>query len=182
MSLASDKNKLNVPETIKQSFSSDLRLCYQCGKCSTGCPLATEADMRPQELVKLIQLGDMESVLSSKAIWLCISCRTCGSRCPNEIDLSLTIDKLRAYAYTNNISPALPNIVAFHESFLESVGETGRVSEISMIGRYKLKTREFFKDLILGARLFGKGKIVPWPSFVRGRKEVRKILSRIKTK
>ena len=60
--------------------------CYQCGKCTAGCPTAFAMDYPPNQILRAIQLGMRDTVLSSKAIWLCASCETCGTRCPQDVD------------------------------------------------------------------------------------------------
>lgn len=42
-----------VSEISGQNLSS----CYQCGKCSSGCPSADRMDNIPSQFIKLIQLG-----------------------------------------------------------------------------------------------------------------------------
>ncbi|WP_052316104.1 4Fe-4S dicluster domain-containing protein [Desulfomonile tiedjei] len=66
---------------------SVINQCYQCGKCSAGCPMAPEMDILPHQLVRLAVLGNHDRIVDSKSIWLCLSCHTCGARCPNGIDV-----------------------------------------------------------------------------------------------
>jgi heterodisulfide reductase subunit C len=50
--------------------------CYQCGKCTAGCPAAQRMDLSPNQLVRLVQAGQLERALRSEAIWQCVSCQT----------------------------------------------------------------------------------------------------------
>lgn len=70
--------------------------CYQCGKCSAGCPMAADADVAPHGVVRLVQLGQMEEATSCATIWLCAACRCCASRCPRGVDLPRLMESLRA--------------------------------------------------------------------------------------
>ncbi len=69
-------------------------LCYQCGMCSAVCPMAEYMDILPHQMIRLVQLGD-ESVLESKAIWMCVSCMACVDRCPRNVGPGIIIDALR---------------------------------------------------------------------------------------
>ncbi|MEW6523339.1 MAG: 4Fe-4S dicluster domain-containing protein [Bacillota bacterium] len=70
--------------------------CYQCGKCSAGCPMIQVMDCPPHQVLRLTQLGSRDEVLASGTIWLCASCQTCASRCPRGVDLSRIMEALRA--------------------------------------------------------------------------------------
>lgn len=157
-----------------------LRDCFQCLKCSAGCSVATVTDLLPHEVVQAIRLGQVDRVLASHFLWLCIGCQTCVTRCPNRVDLPSTIDVLRASALAAGTPAAEPQMVAFHRAFLSVVRRRGRSHELSLIGRYKLATRKFFQDLGLGLRLFRRGKIRLLGSRIAGRAEVRAMFDRPK--
>ena len=80
---------------VEELSGQDLMACYQCGKCSAGCPIVKEAEVLPNQILRLVQLGQREDVLQSKTIWLCASCYTCMSRCPRGVDLSKVMEALR---------------------------------------------------------------------------------------
>jgi heterodisulfide reductase subunit C len=69
--------------------------CYQCGKCSSGCPMAEAMDLSPNQIIRLLQLGQEEELLNCKSIWICASCFTCEARCPKGVDLSKLMEALR---------------------------------------------------------------------------------------
>ena len=78
-------------ETIS---GENLLSCNQCGKCSAGCPLAFSMDLLPNQVIRLVQLG-IEDVLLSQTIWTCASCLTCSSRCPKGLELPRLMEALR---------------------------------------------------------------------------------------
>ena len=81
-------------ERVEELSGEDIGLCYQCGACSSGCPLTDEMDLLPSTVMRLVQLG-IEEVLDSKTIWICSSCFTCQVRCPRGIDVANVMEALR---------------------------------------------------------------------------------------
>jgi heterodisulfide reductase subunit C len=68
--------------------------CDQCGTCSGSCPMVSEMDITPSQMMRMVQLGQSE-VLQTKALWFCASCFTCTVRCPRGLDLSMVAEALR---------------------------------------------------------------------------------------
>ena len=150
--------------------------CFQCAKCSAGCPVIEQTDIAPHDLVRLLLLGQRERLLDRSGIWLCIGCSTCVSRCPNEVDLPGLIDALRAEAFADGRVSAEPRVAAFHEAFLRSMGRHGRVYDLGMIARFKRRGRAWTDDMGLGWQMFRRGKIRLLPSRTPARREVKRIL------
>jgi len=167
-------------EEVKEKSGEDLSLCYQCLKCTAGCPTAPQMDFRPNTIIRMIQMGMKAQVLGSHAIWLCVSCETCGTRCPNKIDIGVLMDVLREMAVEEKVPAAEKNIHLLHEAFVESIRRGGRVHEATMLIDYKLRSRDFFTDLIPGMVLFMKGKIPLLPTLIKGRGDVKRIFERCK--
>jgi heterodisulfide reductase subunit C len=165
-------------EEAKKRSGEDLSLCYQCLKCTAGCPTAPHMDIRPNNIIRMIQMGMKEAVLRSHAIWLCVSCETCGTRCPNEIDIGVLMDTLREMAVEEKVPAAEKNIHLLHEAFMESIRRFGRVHEATMLVEYKARSRDFFTDLVPGMMMFLKGKIPMLPKVIKGRKEIQRIFDR----
>jgi len=87
---------------VEEISGEKLSACYQCGKCSAGCPLVSAMDILPNQAIRLAQLG-AEEVLDFKAIWLCASCLTCAARCPKGVDLARVMEALRLIRLRKNI-------------------------------------------------------------------------------
>ncbi len=83
---------------VEEYSGQDLLICYQCGKCSAGCPAAFAMDLLPSQVIRLIQLGQVREVLDSSTIWFCAACQTCYARCPKGVDLSRIMEALRDIA------------------------------------------------------------------------------------
>ncbi len=165
-------------DLVVQEGGKNLLACYQCGKCSAGCPVAYAMDILPNQVIRMAQFGLREKVLTSNTIWICASCYTCSVRCPNDIDIAKTMDILRHIALRSGVKPAERDIPIFHSVFLDSIKSKGRIHELGLIWQYKVKTRDFMKDMALGWKMFRKGKIKLLPSKFGGGKEIRGIFSR----
>jgi len=163
---------------IAQESGENLLACYQCRKCSAGCPVAHAMDILPHQVIRMVHFGHKERVLASNTIWICASCYTCSVRCPNDIDIAKIMDVLRHTALRSGVRPGERDIPIFHSAFLDSIKSKGRIHELSMIWQYKSKTRDFMKDAALGWRMFRKGKIKLFPSKFGGGRELKSVFSR----
>ena len=152
--------------------------CYQCGKCSAGCPVAPEMDLLPHQLVRHAVFGNIEPILASKSIWLCLTCHTCGARCPNGIDVPALLDPIRHQVLKQKIATKESTVPAFHTAFMDNVRRFGRVNELFLIGVYKMKTKTYFSDMELGWKMFRRGKIHLLPRIA---KKVRDVAELFKT-
>jgi heterodisulfide reductase subunit C len=163
-------------DQLSELSGEEVRKCYQCGKCTAGCPALEEMDLTPSQVMRAAQCGLRDLVLDSRAIWCCAGCQTCAARCPKGLDLCHVMKALTSLAYAEGRTQAAPEIAAFHQSFMDTVGVLGRNYELGMIGLLKLRTRKFFDDLVLGMKLFARGKINLFPEYVKGNAEVRKLI------
>ena len=139
-------------------------------------------DLTTNQIMHFVHLGDAKSidkVLSSQAIWCCLSCETCTVRCPKEVKPSRIIDALREKAIENDkISEEASNIIKFHKSFLAVIKSTGRLAEFPLILRYKLSSLKLFQDILLAPVMVIKGKLHFMPHKIEGVEEVRKIFEK----
>lgn len=158
----------------------DVASCSQCGKCTAGCPIALEMDLQPNQVMRLIQINFKERVLGSSTIWLCVSCQTCTTRCPEGIDIANVIDVLRKLSVEEGISPPQPAISTFNRVFLESVRKYGRVHELDLVLRYNLASGQPLRDVDLGLKLFRRGKIGLLAQKIKGIAQVKGLFSRSK--
>ena len=176
MNLSEVQNKNFLEEVVKAS-NVNLQACYQCQKCSAGCPVVAAMDIMPNQIVRQIQYGRREKVLASKTIWICASCHTCSVRCPNDIDIAKVMDTLRHLSLKSGLKAGEGEIPIFHSVFLDSIKATGRIHELSLILRFKLRTRDFLKDAVLGWEMFRRGKIKVMPQSFTGGRDIKEIFS-----
>ena len=96
--LSAEVLKNDLVRRIEEISGQDMLACYQCGACSAGCPVAFAMDMLPSQVIRLVQLGQVEEALESETIWFCAACQTCYARCPKGVDLSRIMEALREIA------------------------------------------------------------------------------------
>ncbi|MFZ5626917.1 MAG: 4Fe-4S dicluster domain-containing protein [Bacillota bacterium] len=151
--------------------------CYQCQKCTAGCPVAPWTDIGPARLVELLLNGQEQEALRSNRLWLCLHCGTCAARCPNGIDAGEVTATLKQKAWLQKMVIPSP-LPAFYQSFLTSVARWGRVYELGMILGYKWRTGRWLADLALGWQLLRQGNLRLLPQPIQGRSEVAALLQR----
>jgi len=138
---------------------TSISACYQCGKCTAGCPVASQMESPPTRIIRLLQLGDVETALRSPSIWKCVSCQTCTTRCPKSVDCAGVMDALRQTAFERGIaSPEECRTVVFQKAFLDNIRRNGRLDEIELIAAFKGQV--FFRNRSLGI-LFESAGLAP---------------------
>ncbi|MEW6032849.1 MAG: 4Fe-4S dicluster domain-containing protein [Bacillota bacterium] len=157
--------------------------CYQCKKCTSGCPAGFTLDYQCHEIIRLVQLGAREDALRSQAIWLCASCKTCRERCPNDVDPATVMDFLKVLAVAAGVPVGRRRVRTFQKAFLSTVAAFGRAHELGSIVLYKMATpAALTDDLGLGFKMLRRGKLKLTPDRVRGRREIAAIFRRAREK
>ncbi|MGD0500568.1 MAG: 4Fe-4S dicluster domain-containing protein [Bryobacteraceae bacterium] len=133
--------------------------CYQCAKCSSGCPVAARGDWKPHELVRMVQMDQRHAVLSSLFLWECTSCHTCATRCPQNVDVAGMVDALRGMSLAARAAAPATAVPVFNRIFLDAVRKRGRVFELGLMMRFKLRTKRLFEDAGKAPMMFWKGKL-----------------------
>ncbi len=160
--------------------------CYQCGKCTAGCPVAERMDRMPNQIVRMVQMGDIEGAMASGAIWECVSCQTCSTRCPKSVDCAGVMDMLRAKS-AERPSPeqARHQTILFQRAFLKNIRRHGRLNELELVGTFKtsvfaknLAVPFLFKDAMLGPRMAQRRKLKLIGGSVSDRAVVGRIFDR----
>lgn len=147
-----------LSDAVLERIDQNVFRCYQCVKCTSGCPIADQFDLRPNQVIRGLQFND-SSVLHSKAIWLCAGCQTCATRCPQDINVTEIMDVLRIEAEKRGIPSAVPDVTRFNTLFMGIVRWLGRIPELPFIITYKLIRLKPFSDMGMGMRMLKKGKL-----------------------
>lgn len=175
-------SKKTTADEISERTFQDVSLCYQCGKCSAGCPVRYYMDIAPNKVVRLIQLGFYEDALKSDTPWLCAGCLTCSTRCPKGFDLAKFMDAVREIALERGVDVSQKNILKFHEAFLDQIRMHGRSYEAGLVAEYKMKTLDLFQDIDSAPGMYLKGKLNILPHNIKDRKGIKSIFKKTKLK
>ena len=162
---------------IEKKADVSLNKCYQCKKCSVGCPVANQTESPPSEIIRRLQLGAGDEILEADLIWICLSCETCYARCPNEIDFAAVIDALRSVALERGVSKPKGNPPLFNRLFLNTVKTFGRAYDLQMIALYKIRTGNILPDTDKFPTMIKKGKMALLPPWGADKRKVRRIFS-----
>ena len=173
----------SLKRQLEQTTGNNYACCYQCGKCTAGCPAGGFMDNPPARIMRLVQAGYVEEAMQSDSLWYCIGCMTCTARCPQNMEIAGTMDAVREMALKSGIvssDKAKKLVTAFHTSFLNTVRKSGRLQELALVNSYKLRTRTFLQDAGAGLKMMKQGKINPVTAFtsketVEHKEEIEKI-------
>ncbi len=169
-----------LAKAVMKESGQNVNLCYQCRKCAAGCPISYAMDYKPAQIIHAIRLGLDDLVFNSKTMWLCSSCETCTTRCPQEVDIAKVMDAVKITAVKKGIKPTVSQVACFNRAALSNIKKFGRMYEMGMIMGLKMRTFELFKDMELGMKMFKKGKLKVVPSFT-GALRTWKIFNRVKS-
>ena len=169
-----------LAQEILRESGQNVNLCYQCRKCAAGCPVSYAMDYKPAQIIHAIRLGMDDLVFNSKTPWLCASCETCTTRCPQDVDVMKVMDSVKIIAVRKGMKPTVPGVASFYKAALSNIKKCGRMYELGMIMELKLRTFDFFKDMALGMKMFKKRKLKMMPSLT-GALTTWKIFRRVKT-
>jgi len=121
-------------EISKMHGGEKLMRCFQCGTCTSDCPIARFSDTyRPRQIIRMTQLGLKDRVLNSDTLWLCASCFTCTDRCPQDVEVASVIRVLR------NLAAERGHVPQVFKEQCSSILESGYAYKIPEL---RLKKRE----------------------------------------
>jgi len=93
--ISKDVVRSDFVREIEDLSEQNILQCYQCGECSSGCPVSAEMDVLPNTVIRLIQLGQEEAVMAAESPWVCASCYTCYVRCPKGVSIAKLMEAVR---------------------------------------------------------------------------------------
>jgi heterodisulfide reductase subunit B len=158
----------DLAKYIQGECGENVYLCYQCRKCTAGCPVAEHFDLTPNQVLRAAQFGQKELILHSKTIWLCAACEACATRCPQGIDITRIMDVLKIMAQREGIEPGVRPVPMFYQTGLRNIRLFGRMYELGLMGELYLRMllageldlrQLFLRDLPLALKMVSRGKL-----------------------
>ncbi len=167
---------------IQDELGQNVYLCYQCVKCSSGCPVAEFFDWQPNQIMRALQLGQEDIALQSETPWLCASCQTCTTRCPQDLDIAGIMEWLTREALERGIKPPVTEVKIFNDAFMREVRIWGRAYEPGLMVEMKLRDPgSMFNDIDLYTRMLKKMKVSFIPSFGHPPRNVKPVPNAVNT-
>jgi heterodisulfide reductase subunit B2 len=169
-----------LAQEIQKRSGENVFLCYQCKKCTAGCPVAAFFDLTPNQIMRACQFGQTDMVLNSRTIWICAACETCSTRCPQGIDIAGIMDVLEIMAQEEKIRPKARTVPMFYKSANRGIGWFGRMWELGLMAELYVREflagepprkqffRQFFRyDVAMAVKMLRAGKLKILPSIAR---------------
>ncbi|MCL2110983.1 MAG: 4Fe-4S dicluster domain-containing protein [Clostridiales bacterium] len=150
--------------------------CYQCGKCSGGCPMSDAMDFGPRGLMRCAQVGSLGRILNSDTIWLCTGCHACVERCPHDVNVPALIEEARYEAMRRGIKRHDSDVL--NKTFVSSVRTFGRNHEMLLAGLYNVFAMKPIQDMASVPHMMKKKLINPLLKPIHGTSEVAELIER----
>ena len=171
----------DVSEEMR-AIAEEVAQCYQCGTCTGACPVVAVGgmDYTPRAIMRMVQAGLEDEVLSSQTIWTCASCYACVVRCPRDIEITDVMTQLRNVALKKGYKARAGQV--YNEGFMDIVRRHGRMYEPELVVRYNLFTNplNFIPLIPVALKMISKGKLRFLPDHPSGRAEVKGIFRHLK--
>lgn len=150
---------MSFRQQIEAISGQNSNLCFQCSKCSAGCPMSDWMDLKPAQVMHSIRLGREEAVLNSKTIWMCVGCETCSARCPQQVEPAAAMTAARTLALQKGIQPSVKEIGIYYKGFVDNMRLNGKIHDASVAGITQLLTGQLRENLPLAWKLFARGRV-----------------------
>lgn len=168
-----------IAETEKRT-GQKISDCNQCGRCTSTCAGSFAFDRPPHQLMRMLQLGQVDEALASRTAQLCYDCMTCSSRCPMNIDVAYIIETVNNISQEKKIRYSVKTMRLFRRIFLKNVRRHGRLHEASLLSMFNLRSGKLTNDISLAPLILRKKKFHVFPPRIRDRAEIRRIFAEIR--
>jgi len=138
-----------------------IRLCIQCGTCTASCPNADRMEHTPAQLIAMARAGMREEVLSSNAMWYCLSCYLCTVRCPRGIKQTDLMHVFEGIAVREGKSHGRTLTPTMYRSFSDFVYSLGSLPEFGFMTWFYLLTNPLraFRVIPVALNLLKHGRL-----------------------
>jgi len=165
-----------LAQRVKDELGENVYLCYQCVKCTSGCPVSTFFDWQPNQIMRALQLGEKDIVFESKTPWLCASCLTCTTRCPQGLDITAIMEFITREVLKEGYPPQVPETDHFNKAFMREVNIWNRSYEPGLMAELILRhPKNALEDINLYLKFFQKRKVAffPHPTRAPSKKKIQ---------
>lgn len=169
---------LGAREVVATEAKVDFQDCYQCGKCTAGCPMAHAMDLMPRELIRLLQLGLIDEVLRAKTPWICAQCAVCSARCPQNVDIAAIMKAVRHASKDAGYKPVRESDL-FDQLFIDGVRNRGRSNEQYLAAKYNLASGHLLQDMANAPKMMERGMVGMETHNVENREAVRALVDKV---
>ena len=101
----------NLKEQILRASGVNVLKCMRCGKCSGTCPSYDEMEYHPHQFVYMVDKGDIDMLMNSASLYMCLTCFACVERCPRNVEPAKVVEAVRLAAIrqqgNNHLTPAM---------------------------------------------------------------------------
>lgn len=84
-----------LTETALRISGVNPKKCMKCGKCSGTCPNYDAMEYHPHQFVAMVEKGQIEKLMESDSIYMCLSCMACVERCPRGVEPGKLVEAVR---------------------------------------------------------------------------------------
>ena len=169
----------NILKRIQAESGVNISACFGCKKCSNGCPVQFAMDLHPYQVVRYAQFGQADRLKDCETIWICSSCQTCVTRCPNDVDIPRLMDYLKETVAKEHRLTRQKRVLQFHRTFLREIKTRGRIFEASLMTRQMIQSGDVMnpgkviKTARLGVAMLRRGRLRIVPDRVKDRKWIK---------
>ena len=90
-----ENNVQLLTETALRISGVNPKKCMKCGKCSGTCPNYDAMEYHPHQFVSMVEKGQIEKLMESDSIYMCLSCMACVERCPRGVEPGKLVEAVR---------------------------------------------------------------------------------------
>jgi len=118
------KPDLILREKVLAKTGRGVADCFQCMKCTSGCTALKLLELKPHEIMRLVEWGFLEELVTSDIIWTCATCLKCTERCPQKASPYHAIMALRNIAVEKEVKVPEAYLKAVSQILESGLAET----------------------------------------------------------
>ena len=122
--MSMSKPDLILREKVLAKTGRGVADCFQCMKCTSGCTALKLLELKPHEIMRLVEWGFLDELVTSDIIWTCATCLKCTERCPQKASPYHAIMALRNIAVEKEVKVPEAYLKAVSQILESGLAET----------------------------------------------------------